>query len=930
MGRTSGYVICLIGLSAVSCCGNRAPAKEPVGPAIVWSFDERGTTLGWTPNAHLIDVRVNDGALAATAVGTDPILLGPVFEQEAPPTQTVAITVRSDRSSQAELFWTETLEGPYGGFSQRKSVRFSVVGDNRFRVYRLRPGWQRAQRIVRLRLDPPADSHWAVRRIAIEDVSEPIVSTDLAWRFASDDAGWTVDRGLTSSGHGRDGWRLFTTGNRPTVTSPLVHIDAAEYPIVSIRMSVSAGRRGAISCTGDQQLGWQTAQFPLRSDGRMHTYFVDLGTLRVWTGHVLMLGLQPTDEASAHVVIESIQVAAAPSGPGELVVDYFGSAEGVCRVGRAFTIVCQVRNAGGKTVRNARLRLTVPENMVVVGPEDQQVDAVSLFRPQRVRWQVMARQPGAHKLSLNIAATDVAEVDADATCHATPLPMIPQGTRPESKIGYVPEPQPVRSDIDVGMYYFPGWPTLTRWRPIFDYPGRRPVLGWYDESNPECADWQIKWAAEHGVRFFMVDWYWSAGRRQLDHWVHSAYQRSQYREHLKWAVMWANHNRPFTHSVDDWRAVTAYWIKHYFRTPEYYQIDGRPAVFIWAPANIRRDLGGSANAARLYTMSQQMARKAGLKGIYFVAMSSHETEASCRQLEAEGYDAFTSYHAFQLAAARAGGRDATFAQVVETAPEVWRDADRRAGDLHYFPLVDTGWDARPWHKQQARVVSGRTPELFERLCRAGARYARDSGKTIVTVGPCNEWGEGSYIEPCAEYGFKYLDALRAAFCPPDGELAGRFPPNLVPADVGRGPYDLPDQPLQSHWTFNQAGDFEGWTPNGPLKAHVQNGLLIGQSTGEDPVLSGPAVELEADLYTQLVLRVRVDHDERAQLFWATSVSPASETQSLSVALRGDGAFHEYRLDLAAESRWRGLVTQIRLDPVAQPGRHFAIDSIHFE
>jgi len=137
---------------------------------------------------------------------------------------------------------------------------------------------------------------------------------------------------------------------------------------------------------------------------------------------------------------------------------------------------------------------------------------------------------------------------------------------------------------------------------------------------------------------------------------------------------------------------------------------------------------------------------------------------------------------------------------------VWREADARAAGLQYFPLVETGWDSRPWHKNKARVIHGRTPALFGQLCAEARKYADRTGKRIITVGPCNEWGEGSYIEPYAQYGFGDLDALRAAFCP-----AGDYPPNVIPADVGLGPYDLPPVALKTAWEFNTDGDSEGWS-----------------------------------------------------------------------------------------------------------------------
>jgi hypothetical protein len=67
----------------------------------------------------------------------------------------------------------------------------------------------------------------------------------------------------------------------------------------------------------------------------------------------------------------------------------------------------------------------------------------------------------------------------------------------------VPEPDPAQSDRLVGAHYFPGWKPGTHrgWGVLKDFPERRPLLGYYDESNPEVTDWEIKWALEHGSGF---------------------------------------------------------------------------------------------------------------------------------------------------------------------------------------------------------------------------------------------------------------------------------------------------------------------------------------------------------------------------------------------------------------------------------------------
>ena len=114
------------------------------------------------------------------------------------------------------------------------------------------------------------------------------------------------------------------------------------------------------------------------------------------------------------------------------------------------------------------------------------------------------------------------------------------------------------------------------------------MLGWYREGSPEVADWQIKWAVEHGITFFAYDWYWSKGSRQLEHALHDGYFQARYRHLLKFCLLWANHNPPGTSSLEDCLAVTHYWITNYFRRPEHLTAAGKPVVIIFSPQRFAR------------------------------------------------------------------------------------------------------------------------------------------------------------------------------------------------------------------------------------------------------------------------------------------------------------------------------------------------------
>ena len=388
--------------------------------------------------------------------------------------------------------------------------------------------------------------------------------------------------------------------------------------------------------------------------------------------------------------------------------------------------------------------------------------------------------------------------------------------------------------------------------------------------------------------------------------------------------MWANHNRPGSHSAEDWKAVTQYWIDNYFGMKEYYRIDDKPVVVIWSPSNIRRDVGGTEEAAKLYAMSQAMAKEAGYKGIYFVAMFDHESKFGYEALKKEGYDAATSYHGFQVAQRRSGKRWFDFQEVVDTSPELWEREEADSGAMEYFPIVDSGWDSRPWHGGQSLVVSGRTPEKFGALCRKAKAFAKKHGSRIIAIGPCNEWGEGSYIEPYSEYGFGDLDALREAFCEP-----GDYPPNLVPEDLRRGPYDLPLPQEKTSWDFDKKQDVDDWSCSGIRKSHGE-GTFVGEAYGGDPTMTSPPVRFGAGRFSKLVIRMRCDRESTGQLFWATSSQKTCENNSVHFKIAGDNEFHEYVLDLASQPGWRGVITTLRLDPVHTADRRFEIDCLRLE
>lgn len=521
---------------------------------------------------------------------------------------------------------------------------------------------------------------------------------------------------------------------------------------------------------------------------------------------------------------------------------------------------------------------------------------------------------------------------------------------------YIPEPVPMATDIEVTAYYYPGTEQMAEWEMVrVTRPEVKPLLSWYDEGNPEVVDWQIKWAVEHGISVFFVDWYWDRGHQRLDHWV-KAFYKARFKSYLKWSVMWANHNERGAHSEEDCVRVTRFWLDHYFKTPEYYRIDGRPVVQIWNVANIDRDLIAEAKEKgeilargeglkRALDLMNKTAVQAGLDGIYFIEV--RKSQYTDEELKEAGISetSIYNYHDAEVLkripdaeAKRYSAKKFPFDLVVRSLDDVWRE-QARGESLRFAPHISTGWDDRPRSFQKSCVVYDRTPEKFRDLCRQAKAFCEERGIRRVVLGPLNEWQEGSYIEPNEEYGFAMYDALRDVFCvkPESG-----WPPNLTPSQIGRGPYDYPAIKLsaRTRWDFEHSTD--GWyrMPYGAPELLERDGNLFLVRTNPSHVGMRTRFEpIDASVYRELRIRMRlsaptVDGKERAKLYWSRTDAPIvsgeleiSEEPTAVCPVIADGEYHVYTLNLADSPEWKGQVNEFWFDPINRHHAHAEIDFI---
>ena len=116
----------------------------------------------------------------------------------------------------------------------------------------------------------------------------------------------------------------------------------------------------------------------------------------------------------------------------------------------------------------------------------------------------------------------------------------------------------------------------------------------------------------------------------------------------------------------------------------------------------------------------------------------------------------------------------------------------------------------------------------------------------------------------------------------------------------------------AEWDFSKG--LQGWTGNSRVEnlSHSSEGLIV-KSTGEDPWIEGPAVDLPAETIIRVRLRMRSNADTGAELFYGRTFQAE---RSIRFTARNDGRWHDYFLVIRDKL---GPGTRFRLDPCTGGG-----------
>jgi len=625
------------------------------------------------------------------------------------------------------------------------------------------------------------------------------------------------------------------------LVSPQLSVDLAPYPFLCLDVeAVGAGWTGTLDFTTDTGSG--SISFQPQSGGRPT---VVSGTMSdAWTGKLCRLALSFSG-GTGPLRIRKLVLSDRPIGTPVFYIRSLAAGRATLRPGREETVVAGIQNVGGEA-EGITARLEVPKGLKVIGGTKRSIAWLGMDDFDLATWRIQAERPGTYAVRVAVSSRGSQTSTQELSLKVEPWPDVP-------KTGYVPKPQPAKTDYISLMHYCALWKEGTHWgwKRIEPWPEKRPAIGWYDEGTPEVADWHIKYALDHGINGFIYCWYRADLEPKIDqrlgHAVHEGLFNAKYRDQFTFTIMWENGcAKGVKDEADLLDNVLPFWIKNYFTHPSYLKIENKPVLFVWQPRVLLAQLGGPEKTKVALDKMREQCRKAGFSGLRVIACMDAANANLGAAIAASGWDAVSGYGVTPSGVKTVGEDPAGLsyldhADVLSRYRQAWIDRAASTAPVPDIPNVMMGRDDRPWGRVKrgnGHYTKDPKAENFEAACRDAKALvdAKPAGRwdsKIVVFDNWTEFGEGHYIEPTSGTGFTFVNAIKRVFC---SAWAPEAVTDIIPEDVGLPPpqqrYEavragfgsrMPWQSIRitgnllADWTFEaqtDAGLLADATPNG--------------------------------------------------------------------------------------------------------------------
>ena len=507
---------------------------------------------------------------------------------------------------------------------------------------------------------------------------------------------------------------------------------------------------------------------------------------------------------------------------------------------------------------------------------------------------------------------------------------------------YVPQPTVPKGEekYTVGLNVCSLWTNGAHfgWSCITPYDDPHPVLGYYDEMNPETADWEIKYLVEHGVDFGAYCVYFNStnGPQNLgENHLYNGFMNAKYSDLSKFCIIWETANASSPNSLEAWKNdYVPYFIENFFKDPRHMTIDNRPVLCVFGADKIASRLGGSnAKVKECFDYLEDEVRKLGFDGMIYLACGS-----SSASLAEMGFDGCYAYNWGNEGYALSVNKNSILSSAANTA-------------LYTIPTISVGFNSIPWHGTRYPMMTKSDFAAAQEWIKSDyfTTYPKEEWqKNFTMISTWNEYGEGTYIMPTTdEKGFQYLDVLRTAYTDEKEDASLNTIPTEAQLTRINRLYPQYRRLLRKEGYYTEALNVDDLEVRDVIKfAEIENmnkwsmtevetddkTTVTATSTTPDPIFNvaawaGDTINL--DKASAIRLTAKIPKGNKIQLFFTSEAGPSvSESQSKTLISETD-EMTTYVFNMSTCPNWKGDLLGFRLDPTAAKGTTFTVDSLEF-
>lgn len=320
---------------------------------------------------------------------------------------------------------------------------------------------------------------------------------------------------------------------------------------------------------------------------------------------------------------------------------------------------------------------------------------------------------------------------------------------------------------------FTEWTKVQAANPLFEGHYQQHIphkdIGYYLLTSPDALARQAEQMRQAGVFGQVFYHYWFTGRMILEQPAKMLLAHPEI--DMPFCFCWANENwtRRWDgnekeillgqeYSKNDAIQFIRYLIP-FFKDKRYIKIDGRPVFSIYRPSSM-------PNPQEYFDIWEQECLAAGLHKPYLVATLTRgaldprdfKMDAGVERVLHDWTDGAVPEMKDLLKPYSAiNGSVLSYEKVAS-----FYNAQKNTKPFTYFRSIVPIWDNTARYGSQALVVHGGTPKMFEDWFGGITEYTRTHltvEQQFIFVNAWNEWAEGAHLEPDAQYGYAYLNAI---------------------------------------------------------------------------------------------------------------------------------------------------------------------------